>query len=93
MSGWLFLGVTALICAACFLNGVRFARMSENPLAGKRLLGMPVGGSEMPIEKVRRMGMLFMIAAPIFFLFVAALCFGLFGPVDGIQIIDLKGAQ
>ncbi|HEX8642620.1 MAG TPA: hypothetical protein VF702_01760 [Allosphingosinicella sp.] len=37
----------------------------------------------------RRIGRIMMIWAPLFLLIVAALCFGLFGPVDGIETIDL----
>jgi ABC-type Fe3+-siderophore transport system permease subunit len=89
MSGWLFLGGAALMSVALFLHGLRFARMTENPWAGQRLLGMPVGGSDASVETVRRLGLLFMIAGPLFLLLVAALCFGLLGRVDGIETILL----
>ena len=89
-NGWLFLGIVTLICVGVFLNGVRFARKTENPWADKRLFGMPVSGSELPIEKVRRMGLLFMIAAPLFLLLFASLCFGLLGPVEGIETIKFN---
>lgn len=90
MSGWIFLGIVTLICAGVFLNGVRFSRMTENPWTGKSLFGMPVSGSQLPIEKVRRMGLLFMIAAPLFLLLFAIACFGLLGPVQGIETIKLS---
>lgn len=87
MSGALFLGIAALICAGLFLNGLRFARADRNPLAGKTLFGLPVQGSTRSVEQIRRTGRLFMIAAPLFFLVFAALCFGLLGPVQGITPI------
>lgn len=90
MSGWIFLGIAALICLGSFLNGLRFARATENPLAGKSLFGLPVRGSDTPVEKLRFMGLIFMITAPLFLLLVAALCFGLFGPVDGIETISFN---
>jgi hypothetical protein len=37
-----------------------------------------------------RIGRFMMIFAPLFLLIVAAICFGLFGPVDGIETIDLN---
>ena len=91
MNGWIFLGIVTLICVGAFLNGVRFVRTTENPWTGKQLFGMPVSGSDWPIEKVRRMGLLFMIAAPLFLLLTAALCFGLLGPIEGIQTIQFNG--
>jgi hypothetical protein len=90
MNGWIFLGIVSLISVGAFLNGLRFARMTENPLAGKRLFGMPVGGSDMPIGRVRQLGLLFMIAAPLFLLLAAAVSLGLLGPVDGIETIQLN---
>jgi hypothetical protein len=89
MSGALFLGIAALICAGAFFNGLRFARAERNPLAGKTLFGLPVQGSTRPVEQIRRMGVLLMIAAPIFFLVFAAYCFGLLGPTNGLQTIHL----
>lgn len=89
MSGSAFLVITALICAGVFLNGLRFFRMTSNPWAGKLLLGRPVRGADMPVAQLRRMGLLFMLAAPLFLIFAIALCFGLFGPVDGIQTIHI----
>lgn len=89
MSGALLLGIAALICAGAFFNGLRFARATRNPLAGKTLLGLPVQGSTRPVEQIRRIGVLFMVAAPVFLILVTALCFGLLGPVQGITPITL----
>ena len=89
MNGWAFLGITTLICIGGFLNGLRFARMDRNPWVGQRLFGMSVGGSDWTIDQVRKMGWLFMVTAPAFLLLVAALCFGLLGPVEGIETIKL----
>lgn len=87
MSGALLLGIATLICIGVFLNGLRFARVTENPLAGRRLLGMPVQGSNMPVEKMRQMGRVFMAASPLFWLFFAVICFGLV-PAQNIQPIQ-----
>ena len=88
-SGWTFLAITALICIGAFLNGVRFARMKTNPWAGKRVLGQPVAGHDMPLARVRLLGWLQIIAAPMLLLIFAAIAFGLLGPIDGIDIISL----
>jgi hypothetical protein len=87
ISGWLFLGLSALLCIGVFLNGLRFARMERNPLAGKKMFRLPVEGSDMPIATIRRIGQLQMIFAPFFFIFVVALTFGLLGPIEGIETI------
>jgi hypothetical protein len=93
MNGALFLGVSALICIGVFLNGLRFARMSANPFAGRRLFGMPVQGYDMSVERLNLLGRFQMIGAIMFLLVVAALCFGLFGPVDGITVIGAPSRQ
>ena len=77
----LFLAMVSLICVGAFLNGLRFARMTKNPWAGRTMFGRPMGGHDLPIERVQLMGKLQMIAAPIFFLFFIAMVSGLFGPV------------
>ena len=89
MNGAFFLATVALICAVLFLNGLRFARATRNPWAGRTLFGMPVQGSAMSVAQVRRMGLAFMFAAPLFLLFVTALVFGLLGPVAGLTPIKL----
>jgi len=88
--GRIMLALVAVICIGVFLNGLRFSRMDRNPWAGKSVLGAQVRGSEMSVDKVNRIGRLQMLAAPVFFLLFAALCFGLFGPLDGIQTISLN---
>jgi hypothetical protein len=87
VSGWLFLAIATVICAGVFLNGVRFARMEANPWAGRRLFGLPVAGSRYSAERVRFTGKLNMILAPVIWLFIAAMCFGLLGPINGIHLI------
>ncbi|HYJ82323.1 MAG TPA: hypothetical protein VEW26_05700 [Allosphingosinicella sp.] len=89
MSGWLFIGFSALISVGLFFIGRRFARMTENPWAGQRMLGLPVSGSKATVEEVRRLGLIFMIAAPIFLLIVTAISLGLLGQAEGIDTIDL----
>ena len=86
-SGWILFGVATFICLGVFLNGVRFARMTSNPFAGKRIGPFPVEGSEMSVSSIRLIGRLQMIAAPTFWLIFSALAFGLLGPVEGIQTI------
>jgi hypothetical protein len=94
MNGWAFLGVNALLCACVFLNGLRFARMSDEEALNPRiLLEMPNrwGGRERTKgEAARLFGRMSMIAAPLYLIFVAVLCFGLLGPVNGIETIDLN---
>ena len=90
MNGWIFLGITAAICVAAFLNGLRFSRMTKNPWTGKSMLGMPVEGGQMPLERLRMFGRLQMLAAPLFLILAGALCFGLLGPVEGIETIKLN---
>ena len=90
-NGWTFLAIGTLISIGVFLNGWRFARMTENPWAGKTMLGQPVSGHDWPIGKLRLFGKVSMIAAPLFLVVWAALCFGWLGPVDGIQTIDFGG--
>lgn len=91
-SGWLFLGVSTLICAAAFHVGRRFARMTDAQVATR---GIQVEAPawlirrRTPGQTVRLFGRVMMIAAPLFLLFFTALSFGLFGPVDGIHTIQL----
>lgn len=87
--GRVFLAVAALICLGVFVNGIRFARMTGNPWAGKKLFGQDVQGAELSVNRVRMIGWFQAIFAPIFFLFLAALAFGLLGPVEGIETIKL----
>jgi hypothetical protein len=54
VSPTLFLALAGLICAGCFLVGLRFVRY-----------GSPVG--TMPVEQVRVFGRVMMIAAPAMF--------------------------
>ena len=88
--GRLFLAIAGLICLGVFLNGIRFARMTRNPWAGKKLFGMDVEGADLPVSRVRLFGFVQVIAAPLFVLFFAALCFGLLGPVEGINPIRFQ---
>lgn len=90
VDGRIFLGLVSFICIGVFLNGLRFSRMTKNPWAGKSILGQPVEGGDMPIERIKGIGRLQMIAAPLFWLFFIALSFGLLGPVNGITLINLR---
>lgn len=90
VSGWIFLGITTLICIGAFLNGVRFSRMTSDIFDKKGLFGLQVEGFEMSLENLRRFGRLQMIFAPLFLFIVALMVFGFFGPVDGIQTIKFN---
>jgi len=79
MSGWAFLAIATLICAGVFANGVRFRRSDDRLAARLRL----------PVEQLRRIGGLFIVAAPLAWLLFAALCFGLLGRIKGISTIQL----
>ena len=85
--GRIFLAIWTAISVGVFLNGLRFARMTSNPWTGKSLFGRRIPAGDWPLERVRLRGIWFMVAAPLFLIFGAALCFGLFGPVAGIQTI------
>ena len=80
----LFLALVGLICAGVFVNGVRFARMTHNPWAGKSMMGMPIQGHDLPVERVRLIGKVQMIAAPVFLLVMSFLVLtGKIGPLYG----------
>ena len=73
ISPYLFLALVGLITVGLFLNGMRFARMTHNPWAGKKILGQPVQGHDLPVERVRLIGKVQMIGAAAFFLLVCFL--------------------
>ena len=90
MSGWLFLGIVALISIGVFFNGLRFSRMSDDRLGGVQLeIPSFLANGRTPAEQTRLVGRISMVVAPLLLLLFAALCFGLFGPVDGIETIKL----
>jgi hypothetical protein len=88
MSGWLFLAICTLICIGAFLNGLRFARMKANPFVGRKVFSMPVEGAQLSVASINRFGHVQMVMSPLFLSIVIALVFGLFGPVDGVQVIQ-----
>lgn len=90
IDGRIFLALATVMSLGLFLNGWRFSRMTQNPWVGRRLLWQDVGGGDLPIEQVRRFGRIQMIAAPIFLLFFAALAFGMFGSVQGIDVLRFQ---
>lgn len=85
--GWLFLGISTLICVGAFLNGHRFANAKSNPFAGKSLSGLPLQGDDILVEKLRSFGRIFMVFSPLFWAFTFALCLGILGPVEGTRPI------
>ncbi|TPG18517.1 hypothetical protein EAH87_10415 [Sphingomonas koreensis] len=78
MNGWLFLAIVTLLCLGVFANGLRFSRGADR-------FASQLGQSP---ANVRRIGQLFIMAAPLFWLITLALCLGLFGPVPNIQPIQ-----
>jgi len=90
MSGAIFLGIATLICVGLFLNGLRFSRMPEERARDSRVmieLPFGLGHNRSRAEQARLIGRIQMIVAPLFLLFIAALAFGLLGPVEGIETI------
>lgn len=85
--GWIFLGISVVICLGVFLNGLRFARADTNPWAKKTMFGIKVEGSDMPLERVRKIGKLMMVSAVLFLVLASAMSIGLLGPVNGIRTI------
>lgn len=77
-SGWTMLGLGTLACIGLFANGLRKAR-----------IGRPLPDDRGEISR-RMIGLLFMATAPLALLLIAALCFGLFGPIRNIQPIQLR---
>ncbi len=88
--GRVCLAIVAVIAAGVFANGWRFARMKENPFAGRTMFALNVEGHDMSLEKLRWIGREQMIFAPLFLAFFALLAFGALGPVNGITIIELQ---
>jgi hypothetical protein len=80
-NGWTLWAIGTLICIGLFANGVRFARY---PASNVEL--MP-GRRTAPSPRV--IGRIFLAAAPLFWLLWTAVCFGLLGPVQNIQTIQL----
>ena len=95
VDGWVFLVLSFLISVGAFLNGLRFARMTDEEALDRRVLIEGAlafsrrGRPQTKGDAARLFGRVSMIAAPIFFLFVAALCLGLLGSVADIAIIKL----
>ena len=77
----LFYGLAGLVCVGLFLSGLRFARMTHNPWAGKSILGMQVEGSELPVSKVQTIGKVQMAGAMLFAVFLIAAASGWLGPI------------
>jgi hypothetical protein len=72
---WFFPLAATLIAIGLFFNGRRFARVEENPLSGRTLLGLPVRGSELSVVQMRRLGRIQMYAAPMFWVFFMIISF------------------
>ena len=81
-SGWSMLAFGTVICLGLFAHAIRMVRRPDR-MAER----MPGGAGRAP--SLRNIGRLFLVAAPLFWLFWAALCFGLLGPLRNIQPIQL----
>ncbi len=80
--------MVSLVCIGVFLNGLRFLRMATQPRAERRIMGLPAQSAHLPDDRLRAFGRLQMAVAPLAWLFLVALCLGLFGPIKGISPID-----
>ena len=87
--GRILLVSSSLICLAAFFIGRRFSRMDDKA-AQRVTVEMSFGSTGDHARDVRRVGWLMMVASPVLFLFFVALCFGVLGPVDGINTINLS---
>ena len=68
----IFALVATLAAVGVFFNGHRFARMDHNPLADKRILGLPVEGLQMTVPQMQKLGRFQMYLAPVVWLFMMA---------------------
>ncbi len=87
VSGALFLVVVTFVCIGSFVSGLRFVRMRSNPWVGRSIFSQPVSGGDWSPAQIRWFGLAQMIVAPVFWLFAAALSFGLL-PAEGISPIQ-----
>ena len=80
ITGWLFLGAGAIGALIDFVFGWRMASKTPDDLRRNP------DGSLASVEPYRRVGRIFMIIAPVFFLVFAAIAFGLV-PVEAVEPI------
>jgi hypothetical protein len=86
MSGVLFLAVVTIVCLGDFLLGLWFVRMGA-----LRPEELPRSVRSSSPAQLRRIGRVFLIAAPLLWLFAASAAFGLFGEAG--NIIPIQFAQ
>ena len=79
---WATFTTGTVICLSAFMYGVRMILRTDQ--AVDRL---PGGAGRGP--SLRQAGRVLMVAAPLFWLLWAAICFGLLGPILNIQPIQL----
>lgn len=79
----------SLNCIAMFFIGFWFSR-STRPINGMMWFGRVVDDPAEALEKKQLMGRIFMVAAPIFFVFWSLLLFGVMGPVEGLEPIKFR---
>ena len=87
MSGTTLLGVISLICIGDI--AIALYLLAKANRVGDTLDSAPRSGAFDPVG-ARRVARLMLIATPVTWLFVAALCFGLLGPVGGITPIRVN---
>lgn len=88
MSGALFLCIMTLVCVTDFVIGWMMWRSGS----ARPDVGAAPAAPAADLEGRRRAGRMIMIAAPILWLIVAAICFGVFGDV-GFDPIVLGAGQ
>jgi hypothetical protein len=89
-SGWLMLIIGNLIALGVFLNGFRFSRVTTAPFKELHWFGRTISDPKDVLEKTRLIGKVQMFLAPMFALFWGLMLSGAFGPVSGIQTLNLS---
>ncbi|MGN6820147.1 MAG: hypothetical protein ACTHJR_15895 [Sphingomonas sp.] len=84
MNGALLLGIVTLVCVTDLMLALYFLRLAGQ--AESDVGAAPEAGGTNPAA-ARRFARVMFIATPVLWLIVAALSFGLFGPVGGITPI------
>jgi hypothetical protein len=82
--------IGVLICVGVFLNGLRFSRMETSPFKSVGWFGKAIDDPTEMLKKVNLIGKIQMIFAPLFLIFWTLMLFGVLGPIEGIQTIELN---
>jgi hypothetical protein len=89
-SGWLMLIIGNLIALGVCLNGFRFSRVTTAPFKELHWFGRTINDPKDVLKKTRLIGKVQMIFAPMFALVWSLMLSGTFGPVSGIQTLNLS---